>query len=127
MRKTKCTSSLLNSPHACPAPVTQAQHGLGSASIEQKVGLLSRVRHRHLRNGRQSNDWRGRVGISGPRRIRRRTRQSHAIVSQDRTTHIATSDAKVIRARRLRRSCAKPASQSSSTCVTYSCPRSYLV
>ena len=40
MRKTKCTSSLLNSHNACPAPVTQAQRGLGSASIEQKVGLL---------------------------------------------------------------------------------------
>jgi hypothetical protein len=40
MRKTKCISWLLNSHNACPATVTQAQHGLRFASIEQKVGLL---------------------------------------------------------------------------------------
>ena len=40
MRKTRCTSSLLNSHNASPATVTQAQHGLRFAPIEQNVALL---------------------------------------------------------------------------------------
>jgi hypothetical protein len=40
MRKIRCSSALSNCHKACPATVTQAQHDLRSASIEQKVGLL---------------------------------------------------------------------------------------
>ena len=43
MRKIRCSSALSNCHKACPATVTQAQHDLRSASIDQKVGLLQQV------------------------------------------------------------------------------------